>query len=158
MNTEQIQTPRKGSPSGGRDGIPARARKKPALGEILRTARAESSLHVRQVAAETGVSTGSISQIEQGKSVKPTLDTLLSLSELYGIDPMLLIEAAGYKLKPALPEFQPYLRQKYRSLPKVATDELADAFQRITKKYGINHAATGPTNGEDETEEIPLNE
>lgn len=158
MEKEGIKTRRKGSPRTSRDGIPERVRKKPALGEILQATRTEAGLSIRQVASQTGLSKGGISHMEQGKSAKPTLDNLLTLAELYGIDPMLLIEAAGYKLKPALPDFKPYLRQKYRSLPKGATDELADAFQRITKKYGINHAATGPTNGEDETEEITLNE
>lgn len=89
--------------------------------------------------------------MEVGKSQRPNLDTLLVLSELYGIDPMILIEAAGYKLTPQLPEFQPYLRQKYRHLPKDATDELADAFRRITEKYGSGQQA-GPINGEDEGE------
>ncbi len=62
---------------------------------------------------------------------------------------MALIEAAGYKLTPRLPEFQPYLRQKYRHLPKDAKDEIADAFQRITAKYGVSQQA-GPASGEDE--------
>jgi hypothetical protein len=91
--------------------------------------------------------------VEQGKIVKPTLDTLLALSELYGTDPMTLIEAAGYKLrKPTLPDFKPYLRQKYRHLPEDAKDEIADAFQRITAKYGVSQMA-GPINDEDEAED-----
>lgn len=151
MNQTNYETTRKGSPSFGRGGIPNRARHTPTLAEILRTARAESGLHVRQVATETGVSTGSISQIEQGKSQKPTLDTLLALSEVYGLDPMELIEAAGYKLKPSLPDFQPYLRQKYRHLPDNAQEELTQAFERITHKYGITNQS-GPAEGEDETE------
>ena len=148
MNKERIKIPRRGSPSSNR-GIPQRALKKLRLGELLQTARADSGLSVRQAAAETNISIGNISQIEQGKTQKPSLDTLLVLSELYGIDPMQLIEAAGYKLTPRLPEFQPHLRQKYRHLPKNATDELADAFLRITEKYGTGQHA-GPINGEDE--------
>lgn len=152
MNQEHTNEPRKGSPS-ARNGIPERVRHKPILGEILQAARAETGLSLQQVAEQAGLSKGGISRVEQGKIVKPTLDTLLALSELYGTDPMRLIEAAGYKLKkPALPDFKPYLRQKYRHLPKDAKDELADAFQRITEKYGTSQQS-GPANGEDEDED-----
>lgn len=150
MNDEPNETPRKGSPRIAQDAIPKQVRKKPSLGEILQSARAESGLTVRQVAAQTGISTGTVSSVEQGTSLKPTLDNLLGLADVYGIDPMQLIEAAGYKLKkPALPDFKPYLRQKYRHLPKDAKDEITDAFQRITEKYGISHQV-GPASGEDE--------
>ena len=152
MNKETTHERRKGSPS-VQNGIPERVRRKPSLGEILQAARAETGLSLQQVAEQVGLSKGGISRVEQGKIVKPTLDTLLALSELYGTDPMRLIEAAGYKLKkPTLPDFKPYLRQKYRHLPQDAKDELADAFQRITEKYGVSQQS-GPANGEDEAED-----
>jgi transcriptional regulator with XRE-family HTH domain len=152
MNKEHTHKPRKDSPS-AQNGIPERVRQKPSLGEILQAARAETGLSLQQVAEQVGLSKGGISRVEQGKIVKPTLDTLLALSELYGTDPMTLIEAAGYKLrKPTLPDFKPYLRQKYRHLPEDAKDEIADAFQRITAKYGVSQMA-GPINDEDEAED-----
>lgn len=152
MNQEHTHKPRKGS-SSVQNGIPESVRQKPSLGEILQAARAETGLSLQQVAEQVGLSKGGISRVEQGKIVKPTLDTLLALSELYGTDPMRLIEAAGYKLKkPTLPDFKPYLRQKYRHLPKDAKDEIADAFQRITEKYGISQQI-GPINDEDEAED-----
>lgn len=154
MNYEQNQSQRKGSPDVDASTIPERARKKVSLGDLLQNARAEASLSIRQAAEQSGISKGAISRIEQSKILKPSLDTLLGLAGAYGADPMQLIEAAGYKIKkPPLPDFQPYLRQKYRHLPKDATDELADAFQRITEKYGVSHA--GPSDGEDEDEPTP---
>lgn len=149
MNNERNETPRKGSPQNDR-GIPRRVLQKPRLGDILLAARTKADLSIREVAERAGLSKGAVSNMEVGKSQRPNLDTLLALSELYGIDPMTLIEAAGYKLKkPALPDFKPYLRQKYRHLPKDAKAEIADAFQCITEKYGISQQ-TGPASGEDE--------
>lgn len=149
MNKEHIQKPRGGSPI-TQNGIPERVRRRPSLGELLQAARAEIGLSLQQVAEQVGLSKGGISRVEQGEIVKPTLDTLLALSELYGTDSMRLIEAAGYKLKkPALPDFKPYLRQKYRHLPQDAKDEIADAFQRISEKYGVSQQS-GPASGEGE--------
>lgn len=131
-------------------GIPACARPKPSLGSLLLAAREASGMTVRQASAESGVSVGLISLLEQGKSKSAGIERLIALSETYGVEPLDIIEAAGYNLTPTLPTFTPYLRTKYRQLPPEAHDEITAAFQRIAGKYGIDEHSTGPTRGEDE--------
>lgn len=134
-------------------GIPARARPKPKLGPLLRKAREAAGLSVRQAAAESGISLGAISLLEQGKTPSTRIDRLLALTETYGVEPLEIIEAAGYDLTPALPTFTPYLRSKYRHLPPAAHDEIAAAFHRIASKYGIDEHSSGPVGGQDEQPE-----
>lgn len=131
-------------------GIPPRARPQPKLGRLLREAREAAGLSIRQAAAESGISLGAISLLEQGKTPSTRIDRLLALTEVYGVEPLEIIEAAGYNLTPTLPTFTPYLRTKYRQLPPEAHNEITAAFQRIAGKYGINEHSTGPTRGEDE--------
>ena len=136
--------------SGSARGIPARARPQPKLGRLLREAREAAGLSVRQAAAESGISPGAISLLEQGKTPSTRIDRLLALTEVYGVEPLEIIEAAGYNLTPTLPTFTPYLRSKYGQLPPEAHEEIAAAFQRIAGKYGIAEDSRGPAAGEDE--------
>lgn len=134
-------------------GIPARARPRPSLGALLLAAREASGMTVRQASAESGVSIGLISLLEQGKSKTATIDRLIALSETYGIEPIDIVEAAGYNLTPALPTFTPYLRSRYGQLPPEAHQEIAAAFQCIAGKYGISEDSRGPALGQDEQPE-----
>ena len=136
--------------SGSARGIPARARPQPKLGGLLREAREAAGLSVRQAAAESGISPGAISLLEQGKTPSTRIDRLLALTEVYGVEPLEIIEAAGYNLTPTLPTFTPYLRSKYGHLPPEAHEEITAAFQRIAGKYGIAEDSCGPAAGEDE--------
>lgn len=137
-----------------RGGIPKRVKQRANLGDLLRSARQAAGLSVRQAANESGVSSGAISLLEQGKMRSTSIPRLMSLAETYGVEPLGIIEVAGYDLAPALPEFTPYLRAKYTQLPAEAHAELTDAFRRIATKYGVS-TDSGPNPGEDET---PLNE
>lgn len=138
------------NPKPGNAGIPRRAKKQPALSELLLEARLASGLYIKEVAKESGVSVGSLSNLEQGKLRTTSIDRLVALADVYGIEPIALIEAAGYDLTPTLPTIHPYLRTKYRHLPNKARQEIADAFTRITQKYGIDEHASSPTPGQDE--------
>lgn len=141
----------------GNTGIPHRVRKKPTLGELLLEARLASGLHIKEVALESGVSAGSLSNLEQGKLRSTSIERLVALADVYGVEPIGFIEAAGFDLGPALPTFKPYLRTKYRQLPDAAQEEIADAFQRIAEKYGIDEHASGPRPGQDENSDSVSN-
>ena len=56
-----------------------------AFGSKLRTVRERKGLTMKQVAAQVGVTESLISQIEREK-VSPSIDTLLSISEVLEID------------------------------------------------------------------------
>lgn len=70
------------------------------LGQLLRELRGKQSL--RQASARTGISHTYLGIIEKGSDarsgnpVKPTPETLKSLSEAYGYPYASLLEAAGY--------------------------------------------------------------
>lgn len=134
----------------GKEGIPRRVKKRPNLANLLRQARLEAGLPLKEAAKESGISVGSLSHLEQGKLHTTSLNRLIALAETYGIEPTGIIEAGGYDLTSALPTFTPYLRTKYRHLPQEAQDEITDAFQRIAAKYGIDGHNPGPLPGQDE--------
>lgn len=56
-----------------------------AIGDILKECRNKSKLHIKDVADRLGISVGTISNWEKGKSV-PNLESLRQLLSLYGID------------------------------------------------------------------------
>ncbi|MBO9609090.1 MAG: helix-turn-helix transcriptional regulator [Paenibacillaceae bacterium] len=74
------------------------------LGQLLRELRGKQSL--RQASAKTGISHTYLGIIEKGADarsgnpVKPTPETLKSLSDAYGYPYASLLEAAGYLREP----------------------------------------------------------
>lgn len=105
---------------------------------------------MKEASRETGISTGTLSTLEQGKQASTSIDKILAMASAYDLDATELIEAAGYDLTSALPTFTPYLRSKYRNIPRQAQDEITAAFDRIVQKYGIDPHQAGPNQGEDE--------
>ena len=67
------------------------------LGSILRKARAESGLSLREVERRTGVRSGHLSQIETDTIVKPEMAILWELAAVYGLDFARLLALAGYQ-------------------------------------------------------------
>jgi HTH-type transcriptional regulator, competence development regulator len=68
------------------------------LGEVLKGARANRDLTLRDVERETGISNGHLSLIESGAVRKPSPNLLEKLAGLYGISYSALLEEAGYRL------------------------------------------------------------
>lgn len=68
------------------------------LGTYLSTVRAGARLSLRDVERQTGglVSNAYLSQIENGRARKPSLDILLSLGAVYGINWLILAHLAGH--------------------------------------------------------------
>ena len=123
----------------------------PSLSAILHDARVAAGLSIRQASAASGLSTGFISMLEQGKVQDISLQRLGRLVTAYDLEPLDIIEAAGYTPPADLPPFLTYLRTHYRHMPSQAQQELVAAFERVAKKYDLTPHHAGPAPGQDET-------
>src|SRR5690606_39507584 len=56
------------------------------IGKILKEARELKRISLREVEAQSGISNGYLSQLENDKIKKPSANTLYKLSELFNID------------------------------------------------------------------------
>ncbi|MES2516085.1 MAG: helix-turn-helix transcriptional regulator [Bacteroidota bacterium] len=65
------------------------------LGEILRESREVMPLTLRQVEEATGISNAYLSQVENGKIKKPSINVLYKLAGLYNIELDSLLGASG---------------------------------------------------------------
>lgn len=68
------------------------------LGTFLRQVRSSRGVSLRDVERITNgrVSNGYLSQLETGRIANPSVATLQFLSAAYGVDPMTLMERAGF--------------------------------------------------------------
>ena len=57
------------------------------IGKILKAARIEKHLSLREVEGITGLSNALISQVENGRIQNPSFHSIVSLCSLYGISP-----------------------------------------------------------------------
>lgn len=121
-----------------------------AFASLLREARAAARLSFTDVEKSTGISRAMLHNLEQGRVATPNPTMLPQLAAVLSIPLADLYAAAGYEMPKTLPTFTPYLRSMYRDLPPEARDELSQAFERITNKYGYDHGRSGPEPGEDE--------
>ena len=65
------------------------------LGETLKEARDIAGFTLKQVEESTGISNAYLSQVENGKILKPSANVLHKLSKVYNIDLENLLVAAG---------------------------------------------------------------
>lgn len=68
----------------------------PVVADILRRARAQQHLTLRQVEQKIGIPNAHLSQIERGVIRRPDVALLLDLAELYELDYRQLAEWTGY--------------------------------------------------------------
>lgn len=90
-----------------------------SLGQELRRIRELHRLSLRAVESRTGISNAYLSQLETGKVEKPSPNYLYKLAEVYQIPYELLMEKAGYILRPPSEE-------KHRTLAGAALATLED--------------------------------
>ncbi len=69
---------------------------KKKLGDVLKDARKEFGLSLREVERETEISNAHLSQVESGKIEKPDMALLYTLATLYHLDYRELLSLAGY--------------------------------------------------------------
>jgi|SRR5271165_305052 len=72
------------------------AAKDQSLGEFLRTIRLSIPMTLREAEDASGVSNAYLSQLEQGKILKPSPHFLHKLAGAYGVSYEALMEKAGY--------------------------------------------------------------
>jgi transcriptional regulator with XRE-family HTH domain len=89
-----------------------------SLGQELRRIRELHRLSLRAVESRTGISNAYLSQLETGKVEKPSPNYLYKLAEVYQIPYELLMEKAGYILRPS--------EEKPRTLAGAALATLED--------------------------------
>src|SRR5579875_231349 len=89
-----------------------------SLGQELRRIRELHRLSLRAVEIRTGISNAYLSQLETGKVEKPSPNYLYKLAEVYQIPYELLMEKAGYILRPS--------EEKPRTLAGAALATLED--------------------------------
>jgi transcriptional regulator with XRE-family HTH domain len=124
---------------------PAQAKK---LGRQLRKRREQLGLSLRQLAERAETTDTTIIRIEQGAYAAPAPDKLARIAEALDLSLADVFALADYAVPDDLPSFQPYLRTKYRDMPREAVDDLNKAFTRIVRKHGYD--PEGPQRGEDE--------
>src|SRR3954452_3802819 len=66
------------------------------LGDVLRNAREQQGLSLRDVERRTGIRNAHLSQIENGAITKPEMAMLWELASLYGLDYTDLLRRAGH--------------------------------------------------------------
>ena len=67
-----------------------------SLGPVLKQARLERGLSLRDVERAKGIKSGHLSQLETGRIVKPEMALLWDLATLYGLDFAELLTLAGH--------------------------------------------------------------
>jgi transcriptional regulator with XRE-family HTH domain len=118
------------------------------LGQRLRSRREELGLSLRQLAERAETTDTTIIRIEQGAYAAPAADKLARIADALDLSLADVFGLAEYAVPTDLPSFQPYLRSKYRGMPRGAVDDLNKAFERIVRKHGYD--PDGPRAGEDE--------
>lgn len=102
------------------------------VGEIIREGREAAALSVRRLATAADVDSTWLSRLEHGVYLNPDPRHLHRLGKVLGIPTSELFEAAEYS--EGLPNFAPYLREKYE-LPEDAIGQLEAHFELIANKY-----------------------
>lgn len=103
-----------------------------SVGEYLKMARTAAGLTLREVEVQTSkaVSNGSLSQIENGHTRRPTPNVLYHLANLYGIDYADLLRRAGHHT-PA----EKILASDTMNVPLRAIEGLDDAERQELMEY-----------------------
>src|SRR5436305_10480795 len=119
------------------------------LGNRLSARREELGLSVRDVERLAGVDDATVARIENGVIADPRPATVRAICEALDLVVADIYPVADYP--GSLPNFRPYLRTKYRSLPAEAVEQLDRIFQRLAARHGLDPG--GPAPGEDELPE-----
>ena len=120
-------------------------RTRPKLATVLRKAREERGLSIRQLAEASGIDKGVISRMESGTTKSPQRASLNRLARVLRIEPSTLYDAADLFAPRDMPSLPVYFRRQYKALPDEALADLERYVQRLHVKYG-----SGPAPGEDE--------
>jgi transcriptional regulator with XRE-family HTH domain len=93
-----------------------------SLGSMLKDARRQLDLSLREVEARTGVSNAYVSQLEGGRIKQPSPQILHKLCELFGCSYTLALQLAGYPL-PSPSKGPPVNARFLARLGKISAEE-----------------------------------
>jgi len=103
------------------------------LGRRVKALRAQRRLSVRGLAAAARVDATWLSRLERGMYDSPDPRLLRELADVLEIEPSELFIAAGFEDSQSLPQFAPYLREKY-DLPERAVAQLQAHFRLLNEQ------------------------
>jgi transcriptional regulator with XRE-family HTH domain len=107
----------------------AQARK---LGELIARARAKKGLSTRALAAELGVASGWIPELENGRYLDPAPDRLAHLAEVLDIEPAQVDRISKGAVAEGLPAPRVYFRSKM-ALSADETDKVLRYIERMRR-------------------------
>src|SRR6266511_267991 len=110
-----------------------RARNGMTLGQVIRQAREEAGLSIRQLEATSGVGRMAIQRLEQDEVEKPAADHLLYLAQALELNETDLFLLAGLAVPKQTVSLDVLLRKEY-GLPDEAVAEVIDNVRRIIEK------------------------
>ncbi len=119
------------------------------LGALLRHKREARGLSTRALGKLTSVDAVTIQRFELGTIGAPAPDKLARIAEALGLSLADVYAHAGYAVPTELPNFTPYLRTKYGTLPDEDVEAIERYAARLAKKHGVS--LSGPALGEDES-------
>ena len=88
------------------------------LGSLLKQKRKALGLSLRQLAKLADVNDVNIFRLERGDCAAPAPDKLARIAEALGLSLADVYALADYAVPTDLPSFKPYLKTKYRGLPR----------------------------------------
>lgn len=107
------------------------------LGSVLKRARVESGMSLREVERRTGIRSGHLSQIETDTIAKPEMAMLWALAALYGLDFTRLLSLAGHGTgRETSGRQRQRMTVALRALGELSPGEQADALRYMAELRG----------------------
>jgi transcriptional regulator with XRE-family HTH domain len=111
-----------------------RERRGMTLGQVIRQAREEAGLSMRQLEATSGVGRMAIQRLEQDEVEKPAAGHLVHLAQALELNETDLFLLAGLAVPRQTASLDVLLRKEY-GLPDEAVAEATENIQRLIEKY-----------------------
>jgi transcriptional regulator with XRE-family HTH domain len=108
-----------------------------SVGKTIRAIRTVKGLTLPQLAVKSGVSKGSLSQIENEETANPSLDTLYKIAGVLGVTLGELLDKQTVKAKRLVPaDLAPGLKELFEELKKAGKIPNDDVLQAV---YAVQH-------------------
>jgi transcriptional regulator with XRE-family HTH domain len=116
------------------DGFVPRTARSQSLGDVLKAARQQRGLSLRDVERRTGIRNAHLSQVETGGIVRPEMALLWDLAALYELDFSTLLRLAGHTGGPETAgERRQRMTVALRALGELTPEEQAAALDYIAE-------------------------
>lgn len=112
------------------------------LGRLIQRSRDGKKLTLRELARLARLEYSWISRLENGQIAKPAPDKLQRLAQALELEIEDLYALSGYAISDRLPDFDAYLRCKYK-LPDEAVSQLGQYFRFLRGQHGHGNGGSG---------------